>query len=302
MDRRVVTALPALIGVCCLLVSGCASSRQDTFPLEYQLPPELQRQVEQRVSFANVKADPAAYKGRIILLGGEVLKAKRLADRTRLEILHLPLNEFNEPVMNRTVSQGRYLAFQKEFLDPATVPPGTRVTVVGEVTGTTEGDLDCAGDLPHHRDAGPRGHRRRIQKLLLESQVASLRDGPVHDGLIKFVEWKVKDLESGTVCQPFRFEHLTAQQDDPPLIGRRIGFDIGKRNPLLDLALQLGRKLVFEWEGILPGGRAPGHKEATRPNQSRQSRDHPPVHGLIILCWFSSLLDAKQGRVAGPPS
>jgi len=142
MDRRVVTALPALIGVCCLLVSGCASSRQDTFPLEYQLPPELQRQVEQRVSFANVKADPAAYKGRIILLGGEVLKEKRLADRTRLEILHLPLNEFKEPVMNRTVSQGRYLAFQKEFLDPATVPSGTRVTVVGEVTGTTEGDLD----------------------------------------------------------------------------------------------------------------------------------------------------------------
>src|SRR2546422_7694701 len=139
MDRSVGLAL---IGVCCLLVSGCASSRQNTFPLEYQLPPDLQRQVEQRVSFANVKADPAAYKVRFILLGGEVLKAKRLADRTRLEILHLPLNEFNEPVMNRTASQGRYLAFQKEFLDPATVPPGTRITLVGEVTGTTEGDLD----------------------------------------------------------------------------------------------------------------------------------------------------------------
>src|SRR5229473_1029991 len=139
MDR---SAVPALIGVCCLLMSGCASSRRDTFPLEYQLPPELQSTVEQRVSFANVKADPASYKGRIILLGGEVLKARRLADRTRLEILHLPLNEFNEPVMNRTASQGRYLAFQKEFLDPATVPPGTRVTLVGEVTGTTEGDLD----------------------------------------------------------------------------------------------------------------------------------------------------------------
>ena len=139
MDR---SAFPALIGVCCLLASGCASSLRDTFPLEYQLPPELQKQVEQRVSFSNVKADPAAYKGRTILLGGEVLNAKRLADRTRLEILHLPLNEFNEPVTNRTASQGRYLAFHKEFLDPATVPPGTRVTVVGEVTGTTEGDLD----------------------------------------------------------------------------------------------------------------------------------------------------------------
>ncbi len=139
MDRGRVLVL---IGACCFLLSGCASSRRDAIQLEYQLPPELQSYVQQRISFANVKADPAAYKGRIILLGGEVLNAKRLADRTRLEILHLPLNEFNEPVMNRTASQGRYLAFQKEFLDPATVPPGTRVTVVGEVTGTTEGDLD----------------------------------------------------------------------------------------------------------------------------------------------------------------
>src|SRR5437899_2566353 len=139
MDRSTV---PVLMGACCLLLSGCASSKRDAVQLEYQPPPELQTQVEQRISFANVKADPAAYKGRIILLGGEVLTAKRLADRTRLEILHLPLNEFNEPTMNRTASQGRYIAFQKEFLDPATVPRGTRVTVVGEVTGTTEGDLD----------------------------------------------------------------------------------------------------------------------------------------------------------------
>src|SRR2546422_9552489 len=139
MDRSVGLAL---IGVCCLLVSGCASSRQNPSPLESQLPPDLQRQVGQGVSIANVKADPAAYKGRIILLGGEVLKAKRLVDRTRLETLPLPLNEFNEPVMNRTASQGRYLAFQKEFLDPATVPPGTRITLVG--------------------DASPRGHRRRV--------------------------------------------------------------------------------------------------------------------------------------------
>src|SRR5437867_10196171 len=135
-------AVSVLIGACCLLLSGCASSSHDTFQLEYQLPPELQSRVEQRISFANIKADPAAYKGHIILLGGEVLTAKRLADRTRLEILHLPLNEFNEPTMNRTASQGRFIAFQKEFLDPATVPPGTRVTVAGEVTGTTEGDLD----------------------------------------------------------------------------------------------------------------------------------------------------------------
>src|SRR5437870_10457167 len=102
MDR---SAGLALIGVCCLLVSGCASSRQNTFPLEYQLPPDLQRQVEQRVSFANVKADPAAYNGRIVLLGGEVLKANRMVDRTRLELIHLAIQQFIELVMSWTAFQ-----------------------------------------------------------------------------------------------------------------------------------------------------------------------------------------------------
>src|SRR2546426_5912076 len=106
-------AVSVLIGACCLLLSGCASAGRDTFQLEYQLPPELQSKVEQRISFANTKADPAAYKGRIILLGGEVLTARRLADRTRLEILHLPLSRFNKPTMHRPAPKGRFIAFQK---------------------------------------------------------------------------------------------------------------------------------------------------------------------------------------------
>src|SRR5207245_11718690 len=99
MDRSVV---PVLIGACCLLLSGCASSSHDTFQLEYQLPPELQSKVEQRISFANLKADPAAYKGHIILLGCEVLTARRLADRSKLGILQLPPNEFTARTRNRT--------------------------------------------------------------------------------------------------------------------------------------------------------------------------------------------------------
>src|SRR5207245_3553917 len=118
-------AVSVLMGACCLLLSGCASAGRDTFQLEYQLPPELQSKVEQRISFANIKADPAAYKGHIILLGGEVLTARRLADRTKLEILHLPLNEFNEPTIHRTASQGRYIALHNELHDPATGPTGS---------------------------------------------------------------------------------------------------------------------------------------------------------------------------------
>jgi outer membrane lipoprotein len=44
--------------------------------------------------------------------------------------------------MDRTASRGRFIAVQKEFLDPATIPPGTRLTLVGEVNGSVADKLD----------------------------------------------------------------------------------------------------------------------------------------------------------------
>ena len=68
--------------------------------------------------------------------------AKRLPEGTRLEILQLPLDGSEKPVFDKTSSQGRFLVFESSFLDPATLPPQTRVTVVGEVTGATDASLD----------------------------------------------------------------------------------------------------------------------------------------------------------------
>jgi outer membrane lipoprotein len=41
-----------------------------------------------------------------------------------------------------TKSQGRFVAMKKEFLDPATIPSGTFVTVTGEVAGSVTMPLD----------------------------------------------------------------------------------------------------------------------------------------------------------------
>lgn len=63
-------------------------------------------------------------------------------DGTRIEILQLPLDGSGHLGFDRTQSQGRFMALQREFLDPATVPPGTRVLVTGEVTGSMTLPLD----------------------------------------------------------------------------------------------------------------------------------------------------------------
>jgi outer membrane lipoprotein len=106
------------------------------------IPKELEGQVDRKVSFLQLKESPATYTGRTVVLGGEVLSVKRVKDTTRIEVLQIPLDASLEPVPDRMTSQGRFLAVQKEFLDPAILPVGTRITVIGEMTGTTTLPID----------------------------------------------------------------------------------------------------------------------------------------------------------------
>lgn len=115
-----------------LLLPGCASD-----PV---IPEPLEGQVDRTVTFEQLRESPESHQGKMLVLGGEVLTAKRLKEGTQLEILQLPLDD-NQPVFERDGSQGRFLALQREFLDPATVT-GTRVTIVGEVTGAVTQRLD----------------------------------------------------------------------------------------------------------------------------------------------------------------
>jgi outer membrane lipoprotein len=117
------------------LLGGCATS---------ELPASVLENTE-KVAFPQLAQNPSAFEGRRIVLGGEVIRAKRLADRTEIEVLELPLDSTDAPTRNRTASQGRFLAYQtKDFLDPAILPPGTRVTIVGEGKGALRKQIDEA--------------------------------------------------------------------------------------------------------------------------------------------------------------
>lgn len=117
-----------------ILLSGCSSQRI--------VPQSMEPLVDRTVSFRDVQASPESYKGRLLVLGGEVLTAKRLHNGTQIELLQLPLTHGEEPSPDRLQSAGRFLALQQEFLDPATVVKGTRVTIVGEVSGSKTDRLD----------------------------------------------------------------------------------------------------------------------------------------------------------------
>jgi outer membrane lipoprotein len=113
---------------------GCSSSMVG-------IPEALEPQIDKNLTFKDVLTSPESYKGHLILLGGEILKAKRLKKGTQIELLQLPLTTDQKPTTDLTRSQGRVLVLHQE-LDPATLTPGTLVTFVGEVSGAIIEKMD----------------------------------------------------------------------------------------------------------------------------------------------------------------
>ncbi len=127
-----------------LILSACAESAHQVQRSRgyIDVPPELERQIDASVAFADLRAAPGSYVGRVVMVAGVVIKAKRTEDRTEIEVLQLPAEAGDPSTTERTSSEGRFLAVREAFLDPATVPPGTPITVVGVVSGSTTRALD----------------------------------------------------------------------------------------------------------------------------------------------------------------
>jgi outer membrane lipoprotein len=138
-----ITLLPPLLSGL-LILSSCAESAhqipQDAVHID--VPPELEKQIDTSVNFVDLQAAPANYIGRVVMIGGVVIRAKRTKVQTEIEVLELPTKAEGPSTKDRLQSEGRFLAVREEFLDPASVPPGTPVTVIGVVTGSTQRPLD----------------------------------------------------------------------------------------------------------------------------------------------------------------
>ncbi len=124
-----------ILSVFLVLSSSCAGGPKP-------IPESLAPQIDKTVSFEQLLENPDAHVGKLMVLGGQVLQATRLPDATRIEVLQLPLIDAERPSSQRTSSQGRFLAYEKTFLDPATLSDQPQVTIVGEVTGMATANLD----------------------------------------------------------------------------------------------------------------------------------------------------------------
>ncbi|MGQ9669617.1 Slp family lipoprotein [Desulfosoma sp.] len=110
-----------------LVLSGCA----------HVISPQVRQQAAMNLSLEEVRRNPKAYRGKVVIWSGKILSGENKSDGTWLEILELPADRQGKP-SSTTRSDGRFLAKASRFLDTALYAPNRLVTVAGTLTETEE--------------------------------------------------------------------------------------------------------------------------------------------------------------------
>ncbi|QXO19170.1 MULTISPECIES: Slp family lipoprotein [Vibrio] len=122
--QSVITALAAA-----LLLSACAT-----------LPSQLTANSDNVISDYSrwSEIDPASQAE--VRLGGVIASVTNLADKTRIEIVNLPIDDVGRPSLT-SEPQGRFVAYVNGFLDPITYGQGRLITLVGTTTSPEMGKV-----------------------------------------------------------------------------------------------------------------------------------------------------------------
>lgn len=107
-------------------------------PISRPLREEAKRE---HLTFAMVFENPAAYTGRTVLWGGQIIETTNFNDGAEMIVLETPLSFMGEPGAAQS-SRGRFIAKSAVFLDPAIYKADREVTLAGEVIGAQERTLD----------------------------------------------------------------------------------------------------------------------------------------------------------------
>jgi len=119
MVRRII-----LIACLLMFIAACAPVISQT----------TMSSVDKSISFAALQQRPDAYKGKVVVLGGQIITTTVKDNETWIEVLEKKLDSQQKPE-NTDQSGGRFLVKFQGFLDPAIYATGRYLTVAGQVEG-----------------------------------------------------------------------------------------------------------------------------------------------------------------------
>ncbi|ELB2258744.1 Slp family lipoprotein [Vibrio parahaemolyticus] len=104
------------------------------------LPEELNASTEQVVTDYKAFAESQGELTNDVRLGGIIAKVDNFKDKTRLEIVNLPINKSGKPDIDQEPT-GRFAVYFDGYLEPVAFSQGRLVTIVGKGAGEEEGKI-----------------------------------------------------------------------------------------------------------------------------------------------------------------
>jgi outer membrane lipoprotein len=118
-----------------LFLTGCS----------HVISKDLRQQIDPAITVKQVFDNPDAYKGKMILWGGEIIQTMNQKDgSTLIEVFQTPLGWREEPKETKAsvTSEGRFLIQFPTYVDSYLYRRGRKITVAGEVQGAMTKTLD----------------------------------------------------------------------------------------------------------------------------------------------------------------
>jgi len=117
-----------------LLLQGCS----------YAISPNMADKADKTLSFEKLQADPEAFTGRLLILGGTIAEITAINQGMLIEVDQKQLDYWGKPVRTSRTG-GRFIVFHPGYLNTMIYGQGVDITIAGEVLGLTS---PMIGDRP----------------------------------------------------------------------------------------------------------------------------------------------------------
>ena len=126
MSARARTLAPRILTLllAVTLTAGCRSP----------ISKSVRNEIDPEISFQQLREQPTSFEGRLVLLGGEIIRTHNKQEGTTIEVLQKDLDRWGRP-KGKDETGGRFRVFADRFLDPVVYGQGRRVTIAGTVAG-----------------------------------------------------------------------------------------------------------------------------------------------------------------------
>lgn len=114
------------------LLTGCITS-----------PQGLEKNRFSITDYRDISSQDLNCRCKTVRLGGKIIRSEILPNKTKIEVLSLPISNYSAKPIVESESQGRFIAYFNGFIDPENLKD-RYITLGGTLSGKEEGKIEQA--------------------------------------------------------------------------------------------------------------------------------------------------------------